>query len=43
MIVADIGVSQLDTCYSLFTERIGLLRQASLPSDWDGSFAMTEK
>jgi adenylate cyclase len=39
----NIGVSQLDTCYSLFTERIGLLRQASLPADWDGSFTMTEK
>jgi len=39
----SIGVSQLDTCYSLFTERIGLLRNASLPTDWDGSFTMTEK
>ncbi len=39
----NIGVSQLDTCYSLFTERIGLLRQASLPANWDGSFTMTEK
>jgi hypothetical protein len=39
----DIGVSQLDTCYSLFASRISLLRQDSLPSNWDGSFAMTEK
>ncbi len=39
----NIGVSQLDTCYSLFSERIGLLRQASLPANWDGSFTMTEK
>ncbi len=39
----DIGVSQLDTCYSLFASRIGSLRDTSLPSDWDGSYAMTEK
>ena len=39
----DIGVSQLDTCYSLFASRINLLRQTPLPSDWDGSYAMTEK
>jgi adenylate cyclase len=39
----DIGVSQLDTCYSLFASRISLLRQTPLPSDWDGSYAMTEK
>ncbi len=39
----NIGISQLETCYSVFTERIGLLRQASLPADWDGSFTMTEK
>jgi len=37
------GVSQIDTCLSLFEERIALLRQTPLPSDWDGSFAMTEK
>jgi hypothetical protein len=39
----NIGISQLETCYSVFTERIGLLRQASLPANWDGSFTMTEK
>jgi hypothetical protein len=39
----NIGVSQLETCYLLFTERVRLLRQASLPANWDGSFAMTEK
>ena len=38
-----IGVSQLETCYSLFASRISLLRQSSLPANWDGSFAMTEK
>jgi len=38
-----IGVSQLDTCYSLFASRISLLRKASLPANWDGSFVMTEK
>ena len=39
----NIGVHQLDICYSLFASRIKLLRQTSLPSDWDGTFAMTEK
>jgi adenylate cyclase len=39
----NIGVAQLETCYLLFTERVRLLRQASLPANWDGSFAMTEK
>ena len=39
----EIGVSQLDTCYSLFALRIDLLRKTSLPPNWDGSFAMTEK
>ena len=46
VLIADcraIGVSQLDTCYSLFASRINLLRQSSLPANWDGSFAMTEK
>ena len=45
-LIADcraIGVSQLETCYSLFASRINLLRQSSLPANWDGSFAMTEK
>jgi adenylate cyclase len=39
----DIGVSELETCFALFESRIGLLRTASLPPEWDGSFAMTEK
>ena len=39
----DIGVSQLDTCYSVFASRISTLRQTPLPSDWDGSYAITEK
>lgn len=39
----NIGVSQLDTSYSLFASRIDLLRQTPLPPDWDGSYAMTEK
>jgi len=39
----SIGVSQLDTCYSLFASRISMLRQTKLPSDWDGSYVMTEK
>ena len=39
----NIGISQLDTCYSLFSSRMSLLRKTSLPSDWDGSIAMTEK
>jgi adenylate cyclase len=38
-----IGIAQLDTCYSLFGSRISVLRDASLPADWDGSYAMTEK
>jgi len=39
----NIGIAQLETCYALFASRIKSLRQMSLPSDWDGSFAMTEK
>ena len=39
----SIGVAQLDTCYSLFASRITLLRDMSLPTDWDGSFAFEEK
>jgi adenylate cyclase len=38
-----IGITELDTCYSLFESRISSMRRASLPSDWDGSFEMTEK
>jgi adenylate cyclase len=38
-----IGIAQLDTCYSLFGSRISVLRDTSLPADWDGSYAMTEK
>ena len=39
----EIGIAQLETYYSLFASRITALRDISLPSDWDGSFAMTEK
>ncbi|MGC1358145.1 MAG: hypothetical protein WA851_20550, partial [Xanthobacteraceae bacterium] len=38
-----IGISEVDTCYDLFASRIDVLRAASLPADWDGAFAMTEK
>jgi adenylate cyclase len=38
-----IGIAELDTCYALFASRIRALREASPASDWDGSFAMTEK
>ena len=41
--VAQIGIAQLDTCYSLFGSRISVLRDTSLPADWDGSYAMTER
>jgi adenylate cyclase len=39
----EIKVSQLEICYSLFASRVSALRKTRLPSDWDGSFAMTEK
>jgi adenylate cyclase len=39
----QIGIAQLETCYSLFGSRISLLRDTSLAPDWDGSYAMTEK
>ena len=39
----EIGVVKLETYYALFAARIAELRMAPLPSDWDGSFAMTEK
>lgn len=39
----ETGVSEVNTCYDLFASRIDVLRTASLPADWDGSFAMTEK
>ena len=39
----EIGIARLETYYSLFASRITALRDISLPSDWDGSFAMTEK
>ena len=32
----EIKVPQLETCYSLFASRISLLRQSSLPANWDG-------
>jgi adenylate cyclase len=39
----DSGIASLATYYSLFASRITALRHTTLPSDWDGSFAMTEK
>jgi adenylate cyclase len=39
----EINIPQLETYYSLFESRISALRNAPVPSDWDGSFAMTEK
>jgi len=38
-----IGVEKLDAYYALFMARIGTLRYAGLPSDWDGAYALTEK
>jgi adenylate cyclase len=39
----EIGIASLATYYSLFASRITALRHTTLPTDWDGSFAMTEK
>jgi adenylate cyclase len=39
----EIGVAALDTYYSLFASRMTALREMALPSEWDGSFAITEK
>ena len=39
----EIGVAALDTYYSLFASRMTALREMTLPSEWDGSFAVTEK
>jgi hypothetical protein len=39
----DIGVAKLEKYYSLFASRMTALREIALPSDWDGSFTMTEK
>jgi adenylate cyclase len=39
----DVGIAELDACYSLFEARIGSMRKITLPPDWDGSFKMTEK
>ena len=39
----EVGIARLETYYSLFASRITALRDIALPSDWDGSFAMTEK
>jgi adenylate cyclase len=39
----ELGIASLATYYSLFASRITALRHTTLPSDWDGSFAMTEK
>jgi adenylate cyclase len=38
-----IAVPALDHCYALFAARIATLRKTGLPSDWDGSFTITEK
>ena len=38
-----IGISRLDTYYSLFALRIVSLQKNPPPSDWDGSFLITEK
>jgi hypothetical protein len=39
----EVGFAQLEKYYGMFASRISALRDISLPSDWDGSFAMTEK
>ena len=39
----EIGIARLETYYSLFASRIATLRDVSLPGDWDGSVAMTDK
>jgi adenylate cyclase len=39
----EVGIVRLEKYYGLFASRISALRDISLPSDWDGSFAMTEK
>ena len=39
----NVGIAELNTCYSLFTSRVCSLRTMSLPPEWDGSFEMTEK
>jgi len=39
----NIGVTQLNTCYALFTSRIDARRKTFLPSDWDGAYVMQEK
>ena len=38
-----IGIAKLEKYYSLFASRMTALREVALPSDWDGSFTMTEK
>ena len=38
-----VGVAKLEAYYSLFMTRIGTLRYAGLPADWDGAYALTEK
>ena len=38
-----VDVAQLKSYYALFALRIGSLRQAGLPADWDGTFTMEEK
>jgi adenylate cyclase len=39
----EIGIDRLETYYALFASRISALRESALPTDWAGSFVMTEK
>jgi len=38
-----IGCGRLDAYYDRFSARIATLRQADLPADWNGAYAMAEK
>lgn len=42
-ICRGVGISELDAYYAYVESRIGVIRHVLLPSDWDGSFEMTEK
>jgi adenylate cyclase len=37
------GCAALDSYHRIFADRIAALRHAGLASDWDGTFAMTDK
>ena len=39
----SVGIERLDAYYALFMARVGALRSAGLPSDWNGAYALTEK